>query len=321
MDAKPDNLWHYIKNGEQKGPVEKKWLLEQIANDGLPRDVMVWSPGMGTWIPASEVPEIAELIPPRLPHIPPPPPIPVSAQQSSDKPIAGQSTSDANTTIKEGVISVLSDFVRADEALTGALLRQRPPKDSVSGGPTDAISVPLRDVGVDPPERNGEVHPWHRFLARNLDYVFLALILGTVMELLNPGWYNTQESDVVLGMGIMVLWMPVEIFSLALFGRTPGKWLLNIKVLSVNGGKMTPGEAINRSVGVWVVGLGIGFPIISLITVIASYNKLTREKTTAWDKDRFVIEHNSPGGFLRTMIWILAALVTALIVLASFPID
>jgi hypothetical protein len=32
---KPNNLWHYIEDSEQKGPVEKKRLVEQIAGGGL----------------------------------------------------------------------------------------------------------------------------------------------------------------------------------------------------------------------------------------------------------------------------------------------
>jgi len=44
-------LWHYVKNGQKADPIEED-ALRKLVNDGtIPADTLVWSAGMGDWVP------------------------------------------------------------------------------------------------------------------------------------------------------------------------------------------------------------------------------------------------------------------------------
>ena len=46
----------------------------------------------------------------------------------------------------------------------------------------------------------------------------------------------------------------------------------------------------------WWRGLGVGFPIVSLITLIMAHNNLTKNSITSWDNDDgFVVMHERIG--------------------------
>lgn len=51
--------WYYSKNGTQLGPVSKDELSSKIASGEVSPSDLVWKDGMGDWIPASQVSELA----------------------------------------------------------------------------------------------------------------------------------------------------------------------------------------------------------------------------------------------------------------------
>lgn len=53
-------MWYIIYNGQQVGPLEK----DQLVNYNLNPDSMVWCEGMADWVPASQVPALAEYFQP-----------------------------------------------------------------------------------------------------------------------------------------------------------------------------------------------------------------------------------------------------------------
>ncbi len=55
-------------------------------------------------------------------------------------------------------------------------------------------------------------------------------------------------------------------------------------------------QAFQRSARVWFFGLGAGLPIVSLVTLVTAYNKLTKEGITSWDRvGNFSITHGPIG--------------------------
>jgi hypothetical protein len=71
---------------------------------------------------------------------------------------------------------------------------------------------------------------------------------------------------------------------LATWGYTPGKWLLSISVRDKNREKLSYSLAWGRAMNVYLRGMGMGFPIATLITMIVAWNKLTKYGITSWDK-------------------------------------
>ena len=70
----PATQWYIAHNGQSVGP----FTLEQLHQQGLTPQTLVWSSGMSNWMSVSQVPELAGVAQPLTP--PPPPPIPQIAE-------------------------------------------------------------------------------------------------------------------------------------------------------------------------------------------------------------------------------------------------
>jgi RDD family len=91
---------------------------------------------------------------------------------------------------------------------------------------------------------------------------------------------------------------------LSSWGTTPGKALSKIQLRCQNGSKLSYSQALNRSFLVAVKGLGLGLPLISLVTLVNSYNDLTKNGKTSWDRDgNFSVSHQIIG-LIRGLILI-----------------
>jgi mutual gliding-motility protein MglA len=61
------NEWVYLLEGRQRGPIDFEDLVDLILTS-LPESTKVWRPGLPGWTSANAWPQIAEHIPPPLPH-------------------------------------------------------------------------------------------------------------------------------------------------------------------------------------------------------------------------------------------------------------
>jgi CheY-like chemotaxis protein len=61
------NEWVYLLDGRQRGPIDFEDLIDLILTS-LPEATKVWRPGLPGWTAANSWPQIAEHIPPPLPH-------------------------------------------------------------------------------------------------------------------------------------------------------------------------------------------------------------------------------------------------------------
>jgi membrane protease subunit (stomatin/prohibitin family) len=64
-------VWYLGTGGQQQGPYEPAALAAQVGGGALTRATLVWRAGMDTWLPAGQVPELAQLLaatPPPLPQ-------------------------------------------------------------------------------------------------------------------------------------------------------------------------------------------------------------------------------------------------------------
>lgn len=63
------NQWYLARDGQQLGP----FPLNQLQQQGLAPQTLVWRKGMSDWVQASQVPELAAIFPPTPPPMPTPP--------------------------------------------------------------------------------------------------------------------------------------------------------------------------------------------------------------------------------------------------------
>ena len=128
------------------------------------------------------------------------------------------------------------------------------------------------------------VRPWVRFWARNFDYALLFTLLSLILDFTTPIWRAFFWLNILwVWLVATLLWIPIEAFSLSIWGTTPGKSLLRVHVL--DHGKPLPfARAFKRAYLVWIAGLGLGIFILTQVLQILSYRDLTQQKTTRWDR-------------------------------------
>jgi protein-export membrane protein SecD len=147
--------------------------------------------------------------------------------------------------------------------------------------------------------RVAQVHPWLRYWARAFDLMLFGLFAGLVLASISPKTtraLDSRSSAQSFTIILLFLWVFVEAFLISKCWMTPGKWFFRITVIPSAGGVISYGKALSRSFKVWWRGLGIGFPIASIITMSFAYSQLTRHSVTTWDRDEgLVVTHEKLG--------------------------
>jgi uncharacterized RDD family membrane protein YckC len=139
-----------------------------------------------------------------------------------------------------------------------------------------------------------------RFLARSADGIIFALILGYIEAF-------RLFSHPVIGWPIYVfagtlLWAFVEANLLSSIGTTPGKWLLGIRVITLQGEKPVLLGAFKRSIGVWWYGLGAGFIPLMPVMLAVSCVRLIKHQPARWDRTGPFIVILDPRGYVKTFV-------------------
>lgn len=135
-----------------------------------------------------------------------------------------------------------------------------------------------------------QIRPWVRYWARTLDFFTFSLLVGVVAELVYPEF--AQIDGKLFGVVLLGLYNLYEPAWLALFGTTPFKALLRVRVRNMDGSKLSYGQGLLRTLKVWILGQGLGIPIVALITNLYSYSRLTNDKITSWDRSgNFTVSH------------------------------
>ena len=130
-----------------------------------------------------------------------------------------------------------------------------------------------------------EPHPWRRYFARAIDLTLVGLMVSFVQfVLLHHNLVNISKGENVLcglaGWGLLVL---IEPLLLARFGTTAGKWCMGITVTRPDGGRLSYGEALERTAAVWLYGAGLGISIVELVCNYRSYRRYMNGEELAWE--------------------------------------
>lgn len=181
-------------------------------------------------------------------------------------------------------------------------MTENPPADAVAethGGEGDlspaALPLPVATLDyASAVDGAFAPHPWVRFFARGVDLTVFTMTLMAVLLVLG---FNPP----LLFLFTPILWQVIEAWMLSSFGTTPGKAMMGVSVETVAGEKPTYGQALARAFSVWVFGQGLGIPGVSLITSILSYNRLTTEGTTTWDRNNNLRVRHAPCGVWRVI--------------------
>lgn len=176
-----------------------------------------------------------------------------------------------------------------------------------------------------PPLPEGAVwayNPWQRFWARGLDMVIADLVVTAVLSLVFHVSAISNDST-LFSIGTTILtWLVVflaEPTFLALWGTTPGKWLLGLRLEDDYGGKLTWGAGFIRCWGVLVTGYGVNIPIYNLWRYWKCYKACRAGEPLRYDEET---RYYSPVGdrwYWRALAAIVLTLAMAgVAVLVSF---
>ncbi len=145
--------------------------------------------------------------------------------------------------------------------------------------------------------------PWLRFWARMVDLIWFfcaaTLVLGVVFPEAWVQWLGqTTRFPIPLEPLILLLYVPVEAWMLSRYGTTPGKSLLRMQVRTLPGGLPTFRQAAHRSFLVYIKGLALGLPFVSLFLMLWWKFRLPQARVAPWDEAAETrVEHGEPEGW------------------------
>jgi len=145
----------------------------------------------------------------------------------------------------------------------------------------------------------GVYHPWRRYFARTLDLSICGLLWTALLALVFRVNIANRSTlmDLMNTSLAMVILLFLEPLCLRLFGTTPGKFILGLRVENEDGGRVPYGEAFMRTGSVLWHGQGFGIPIVSLVMLIKSYKRCVNEDPQPWEENhsaRLVLKGSHP---------------------------
>ena len=167
------------------------------------------------------------------------------------------------------------------------------------------------------PDEADTPRPWRRYFARKMDYLIFGGGVGFVAAAAGRENMIAQYNDFLVGIVLVIVWTFVEAPLLAATGTTPGKFLFGLRVVRVGGGRPALVQAFVRAWMVLLMGLGLGIPILSLLTCVFSYQILEKYGRTSWDDAGNLRVQSSPRAWwVWLLVWLVTALVLALVLVA-----
>ena len=273
-------LWWYERSGQRGGPVTEVELLALIGQGDLSATNLVWRDGFSEWTRLGDLPSLAAQLPIEPPPLPPT--LPTGA-------------------IPQSIASTTQAFRTARIALADS----EPEDHSSWSNPSTANTVEAPAT-------------WYRFFARQIDIcllgfpaIFLAFMaLGLVIP---PALSLKMQNPIVAnltGIALLCLIGPViEAATASAFGNTPGKALFGLKVLPLEGGKLSFGEQAKRAYRVTVYGLGLYLPFISLFTCISQFDQVKKVGSAGYDAGLFRVHERNLSRlrkFMALSIWVMS---------------
>lgn len=163
---------------------------------------------------------------------------------------------------------------------------------------------------------------WRRVGARWFDFLLYQLLVLIVFRIGGMPFIPNPDSPPG-GMSIIALLLPVIIMEGALLsslGFTPGKWLMGLKVTNREGGILSTGQAMMRSLRVWVLGMGMRNGLLIIFGHLFNLWVVKKRGVPLWD---VVSGFRVPGTDLSTQriltFWILAGALFSIFWILLWP--
>lgn len=154
-------------------------------------------------------------------------------------------------------------------------------KAAPAAGPKPSAAAPTQPLVPPPiPEKPKLIR---RFWARWLDIFLYAAVWWLALYAA-----NRNIGDILLNHWViltqLVPWLVIEILLIHRFATTPGKWLLGLRLLNADGSRLTLAQSTRRAARVFLLGIGLGWPYVSVFCQILSGITARRLGAPLWDQ-------------------------------------
>lgn len=257
--------WHYSEEGKPTGSFTSAQIEEFFRLSKLNGYSLVWTEGMQQWQALSETEDFKHLLEQKLP-----PPLPPATKQT-------EAQIDTNTPM----IDVNYEENKYNEDIL--LNIEESIQEELAG-------------------------PWSRYFARIFDLMVINTFLFTATAVFfvyyKPKYYFELMS--INTQALFILILPASYFVNALiisiFGNSAGKAMFAIKAVPVKRGRrLSFTQNIAREFRVWAFGTLFGIPLLSLITLIQAFKKVSNAQPTAYDEGRVKVLTYSSSKIRRTI--------------------
>jgi uncharacterized RDD family membrane protein YckC len=131
--------------------------------------------------------------------------------------------------------------------------------------------------------------PGRRFGARLVDTIIYLTVASVIVGIVLPDLATRMPTDPAkmnpfINVPVTLALALIDGLVFHLWGTTPGKALFGIRVTTEEGGRLSMSQSFARALQVWVLGLGLGIPLLSLLVPLVSFFHLRGGNPTFWDK-------------------------------------
>lgn len=144
---------------------------------------------------------------------------------------------------------------------------------------------------------------WLRFIARTADMMIFGFV--AMFALAVAGMTNGIDQYLAMLIATPAA-LVVEVFVLSIFGNTPCKAFLKIKVVTGTGESPSLSQYAKRNFMLFIHGFGASIPIVSTITMIYQAVKVRNTGTTTYDTACKTAIAYGGAGIVRTALSIVA---------------
>lgn len=190
-----------------------------------------------------------------------------------------------------------------------ATVEPEPAVDNPELGWGEPIFVPAAE------RREAHRHsPWSRYFARMLDLTITSFIAGFAVVYaliyLSPDLYRAfmAQQPTVQNFIFLPVAMILNGIVTGIFGTTIGKSVMGLRFTYLNGRLGIPGQ-IGRELQVWVKGLALGIPIVSIFTGVHQYRRLGQGLPASYDEGVVLVKQDEMPSWRRAIGMIFCAAV------------
>jgi len=130
----------------------------------------------------------------------------------------------------------------------------------------------------------------------------LVNLLAWALSLIAPETFEAMATGngAMLGLVLLPVAMLIDAGIQFVLGNTLGKKIAGIRLETYTHERLILQTCIFRNLDVYIKGMGLGIPVVSLFTYMNAYGKLSSGKMVSWDERLFTRVFNINANIYRT---------------------